>query len=223
MAKGRDLGSGDEFRVRRLPKEWSDTTDWPQRNATLNVGSLLRSSYLLYFSQPAGYRALYQAISKQPIHSIVEVGLDLNGRTERILEVISWKGAQRPIRYTGIDLFDARLPSAPRLPLKQAFTTLRKPHSGLTLQVQLVPGDAATALARTANALTATDLLVIAASNDQEALARAWAWIPRMLTSSSLVLVESPAAKGQSTWRKLSLPDVHQLAMKAGVQKRRAA
>jgi hypothetical protein len=223
-ARGMAGTNGDEFRASRVPKEWKDTTEWPQRNATLSVGSLLRSSYLLYFSKPAGDRALYQAISKQSVRSLVELGLDLSGRTERILEVVSWKGAHEPIRYTGIDLFDARPLPAPRLPLKQAFTALRKPHSGLTLNVQLVPGDPASALARVANSLARTDLLVIHASQDQESLARAWAWIPRMLTSSSLVLVEGPAqTSGPSSWRKLTLPEVHQLAAQAGANKRRAA
>src|SRR5688500_10086785 len=37
-----------------------------QRNATLSVGSLIRSAYLLYFSQPAGDRALYKALKSRP-------------------------------------------------------------------------------------------------------------------------------------------------------------
>lgn len=190
----------------------------------MSVGSLLRSSYLLYFSQPAGDRALYQAISKQPVRSMVELGLDLAGRTERIFEVLSWNVSQGPIRYTGIDLFDARPLPAPRLPLKQAFKSLCKPQHGLTLNVQLVPGDPASALARAANTLSGTELLLVSATQNQESLARAWAWVPRMLTSTSLVLVEFPGAKaGQGTWRRLTLPDVHQLATQAGAFKRRAA
>jgi hypothetical protein len=190
----------------------------------LSVGSLLRSSYLLYFSKPAGERSLYQAVSKQPIRSIVELGLDLTGRTERILEVVSWKGVPGPVRYTGIDLFDARPKTAPALALKQAFAGLRKPRSGLALNVQLVPGDPAMALARVANLLAGTDLLLIAANQDQESLERAWAWVPRMLSGSSLVMVEGRAEKsGQSTWRRVSLAEVHQLAAQAEASKRRAA
>jgi hypothetical protein len=34
----------------------------PQRNATLSVGSLLKSPYLLYFSQPAADRTLFKAM-----------------------------------------------------------------------------------------------------------------------------------------------------------------
>ena len=189
----------------------------------MSVGSLLRSSYLLYFSQPAGDRALFQAISKQPIRSIVEIGLELAGRTERMLEVISWNGTTEPVRYTGIDLFDARSKPQSPLSLKQAFATLKKPQSGLHLNLRLVPGDPATALARAANSLAATDLLVISANHDEQSLARAWSWMPRMLTPQSLVLVEAPGTKvGSSTWRKLSLPEIHQLAAKEQ-SKRRAA
>src|SRR5436190_5244518 len=47
---------------------------WPQRNATLSVGSLIRSSYLLYFSQPASDRAVYKAVSGRKVRGIVEIG-----------------------------------------------------------------------------------------------------------------------------------------------------
>lgn len=189
----------------------------------MSVGSLLRSSYLLYFSQPAGDRALFQAIAKQPIRSIVEIGLDLSGRTERMFEVVSWNASASPLRYTGIDLFDARSKPQPPLSLKQAFAALKKPHSGLHLNLQLVPGDPASALARAANSLAATDLLVISASHDEQSLACAWSWMPRMLTPQSLILLEARGAKpGASTWRKLSLPEIHQLAAQEQTRRRAA-
>jgi hypothetical protein len=207
-----------------LPRRWSKDSvviiAWSQRNAPLSVGSLLRSSYLLYFSQPATDRPLLQAIHRQPIRSIVELGLDINGRTQRLLEVVGWHNANQPLRYTAIDQFEARPKIQPALSLKQAFAALRGTH----LRLQLVPGDPATALARVANLLARTDLLIISSCLDQESLARAWAWIPRMLTDSSLIFIEQPHPKTNLTqWRRLKLAEVERLAAVASQVRRRAA
>ena len=186
----------------------------------MSVGSLLRSSYLLHFSQPAADRALYQAIHRQRFRSIVEIGIDLAGRTHRLLEVVGWHNATAPLRYTGIDQFEARPATQPPLSLKQAFASLQAAN----LRVQLVPGDPATALSRVSNSLADSDLLVISTVLDQDSLARAWAWIPRMLTSSSFVFVAGPSHRtGQTAWRRLMLPEVEQLAAKASQARRRAA
>ena len=66
----------------------------------MSVGSLFRSSYLLYFSQPAADRALYRAARGKPIRSIVELGIGLPGRTPRLLEVARWRAQNLPLRYT---------------------------------------------------------------------------------------------------------------------------
>lgn len=192
---------------------------WPQRNATLSVGSLLRSSYLLYFSQPAADRALFKALQAQPIRSIVELGLALDGRTPRLLEVAAWRGECLPLRYTGIDLFEARGGGSATVTLKQAHAALRLPN----VRVQLVPGDPQMALARVANALGGTDLVVIAADQDRESLARAWNWLPRMLTPQSLVFLEETGGKSGAAWRRVPLAEVQQLAAAAGRLLRRAA
>jgi hypothetical protein len=186
----------------------------------LSVGSLLRSSYLLYFSQPAADRSLYQALRGRPVRSIVELGIDLSSRTPRLLEVASWKRGNQPLRYTGIDLFEARPSGQPGLLLKQAFTQLRRPG----INTQLVPGDPASALQRVANSLTSTDLLVIAADQNRESLSRAWTWMPRMLNDKSLVFWEEPVQeRGQTRWRPLKLADIQRLATEAARSGRRAA
>ena len=110
----------------------------------VNVGSLLRSSYLLYFSQPATDRVLLKAVKGRPVRSIVELGIGPAGRTERILEVAAWRAECLPLRYTAVDLFESRPVGQPKLSLKQAFGDLRK--SGA--KVQLVPGDPLSALLR---------------------------------------------------------------------------
>jgi len=191
---------------------------WPQRNATLSVGSLLRSVYLRYFSQPAGERALYRAIGARPIRSIVELGVNPL-RARRILEVASWRSAGSPLRYTGIDLFDSRPADQSTLTLKQAHAALHIPN----VRSQLVPGDPYAALRRVANSLPSTDLLLIAADQDRESLARAWTWVPRMLTATSLLLIEETATKpAQTCWRVLPIAEVQRLAGTANPARRAA-
>jgi hypothetical protein len=191
----------------------------PQRNATLSVGSLLRSSYLLYFSQPAADRALYKAVQSRPVRSIVELGVRLADRTPRLLEVAAWRNDCLPLRYTGIDLFEGRTGSHRGPSLKQTHAALRLPGA----RVQLVPGDPLSALARVANSLGGTDLVVISADQDRESLAVAWSWLPRMLTADSLVFLEEPAAKSGSIWRRIPLAEVQQRAIQAGKLRSRAA
>jgi len=175
----------------------------------VNLGRLLRSAYLLYFSQPASDRALWRAIRGRPIRTIVELGISLASRTPRMLEIARWRQSDQPLRYTGIDLFEARPTDQPQLTIKQANAALRRQE----MQLQLVPGDPATALRRMANSLVGTDLLIIAANQDSDSLAAAWTWMPRMLTTDSLIFLEEPAAKpGETQWRRLSLADVQTLA-----------
>jgi hypothetical protein len=185
----------------------------------VSVGSLLRSFFLLYFSQPAADRALYRMVRSRSIRSIVELGISLTSRTPRLLEIAGWRTAGLPLRYTGIDLFEARPIDRPRLPLKHAFATLQSPN----VRVQLVPGDPATALRRTANSLVGTDLLIISADQDRDALARAWTWVPRMLTDTSLIFLEEPAEKpGQTAWRRLTFADIERLAAQSKPARRAA-
>ena len=184
----------------------------------MSVARLLRTLYLLYFSRPASNRTLYKAIRAKPVRCIVELGIDLGGRTERILEIAGWRSES--LRYTGIDLFEARTSGEGCPSLKDTFARLRVPG----VRVQLVPGDPYMALMRVANALAGTDLLLIAANQDQESLARAWSWIPRMLTPSSLVFVETcGASPGEINWRQLKLDEVQQLASAVARTQRRAA
>jgi len=186
----------------------------------VSFGRLLRSLYLRYWSQPAADRTLYKAIQSHPIRSIVELGIGLEERTQRILEICLWHHRGEPLRYTGIDLFEARSAGQGRLSLKEAFSRLRLPG----VRVQLVPGDPHVALRQVANSLAATDLLLIAADQDRESLMRAWPWMPRMLSPASLVFQEEAAAKViPRHWRKLSVDDVQKLAAQSGKSLRRAA
>jgi hypothetical protein len=185
----------------------------------LSAGRLLHSLFLLYFSQPAADRAVYRAMRGRPIRSVVELGINQTERTRRVLEVARWRKENAPLRYAGIDLFEARTGAQSGLTLKQVFAALKRPD----VQVQLVPGDTANALRRVANSLANTDLLLIAAHHDRESLEQAWAWIPRMLCPTSLVFREEPAqSPGRMIWRPLQLTDIERMAAEA-CKMRRAA
>jgi hypothetical protein len=186
----------------------------------LSLGRLLHNLWLLYFSKPAADRPLYKALRARPVRSIVELGVGLPLRTPRLLRLASGKTRGEPIRYCGIDLFEARPGGQPPLSLKQAFAALQSP----TVRVQLVPGDPHSALKRVANSLTGTDLLLIAADQDRDSLAHAWTWMPRMLTATSLIFVEQPAAPpATSVWKPLTLADIQKLAAQSSKTVRRAA
>ncbi len=154
------------------------------------------------------------------VRSIVELGIGFSGRMKRLLEVAAWKGDSRPLRYTGIDLFEARATNQVGMSLKEAFAELRLSD----VKVQLVPGDPNMALRRVANSLTGTDLLLVSANQEADSLAAAWNWVPRMLTDTSLVFIEEPAAKpGAMVWRQLPVEEVRKLGAAAGRSLRRAA
>jgi hypothetical protein len=181
-------------------------------------GSIFRKAYLLYLYQPAADRALFRAVRRQMIRSVVELGIGSLSRTQRILEIAGWRPASEPIRYCGVDLFDARDSNQSPLALKQTFADLQAPG----VRVQLVPGSPGAALKRAANSLTHTDLLLIDASHDADSLASAWTWIPRMLASQSLVYRQQASPKdGKLHWRLLTVVEIQQLA--AGSSRARRA
>ncbi|MDX1944208.1 MAG: hypothetical protein SFU86_02275 [Pirellulaceae bacterium] len=184
----------------------------------MSVGGLLRSSYLLYFSQPAADRTLLKGIKGQPIRSIVELGIGPAGRTEKVLEVAGWQSTSQPLRYTAIDLFEARPTGQPPLSLKQAFGNLRKTGA----KVQLVPGDPLAALLRVANSLAGTDLLIVSSGHDPDLLRPAWKFVPRMVHPKTLVFLEESTG-GKLAWRQLTPSDIERLAAGAGRLLRRAA
>jgi len=190
------------------------------KECDVSAGNLIRSTWLLYFSQPAPDRFLYKAVKGKSIKSVVEIGIGSGLRTQRMLEVLAWNASNLPLKYTGIDLFEARPKTQPGLALKQAFHDLRRPG----VQVKLVPGDPYDALVRAANGLAGTDLIIISADQDGESLQRAWTYMPRMLQAGSLVFQEDGDSKtGKSSYRRLTLLDIQRNAALASRMMRRAA
>ncbi len=185
----------------------------------MTVFERLRQLYRVHFSRPAVDRPLWRALGVGPVKRILQIGLGSGALAERMIRVAGSQSAPDQVRFTGIDLFEGRPETATTtLTLKEAHRRLKA--TGAT--VQLVPGDPFSALARVANSLSGTELVVISQEVDPEALGRAWFYLPRVLTPSARVFVEPPAlTNGQpGAWQVLTPAEVQQLA---GTRGRRAA
>lgn len=182
---------------------------------------MLRYYYLTWFSQPAADRPLYKLLHSRHVSSIVELGMGQGERTKRLLEMaVKPTHAEQPLRYTGIDLFEARSPGSPGVSLKAAYTQLKTDHVNL----QLVPGDPLMALSRAANGLANTDVLIISLDQVGDALNQAWRWVPRMLHNDSLVYLERAGKKvGETKFDLVSPLDIARWAAEAQRTARRAA
>ena len=124
---------------------------------------------------------------------IVELGIGTGGRTTAILRLAARFSPEATLHYTGIDLFEARTEKdGPGMRLKDAHRMLQMPG----VKAQLVPGDPFSALARMANSLPATDLILISKCQDHESLEKAWFYVPRMLHDRSIVLQEKADGTG---------------------------
>jgi hypothetical protein len=147
----------------------------------------LRNLYLAHLSQPAADRSVYRHIRKHNVRRIVELGAGTLVRAARMIEVAAAGVGAESVTYTGIDLFESRSAAdGPGVSLKLAHRQLLTTGA----RIRLLPGDPFTALARAANGLTETDVIVISADQDAASLARAWFYVPRMLHDQSQVFVE---------------------------------
>jgi hypothetical protein len=190
----------------KLPRD----PTYPPGTAMSRTIGRLRYLYLAYLSRPDSERALYRAIRRQRARSILELGIGGGQRARRMIEVAQFCHPREQVRYAGIDAFEARSSDAPAgLTLKQAHQLLK----ATAARIQLIPGDPYSALARTANALGALDVIVIAADLSDEQLQRAWFYVPRLLHAGSQIWRERlDAASGRSVFQPLARATIETLA-----------
>lgn len=181
---------------------------------------ILNYSYLAHLSQPSADRQIYRAIRRHRVRSILEIGVGYARRAQRMIAVASQFQADADIRYTGIDLFEDRPDNDLGITFKLAYKLLKR----LDAKVRLIPGDPFTALARMANSITDTDMIVIAADQDPESLERAWCFFPRMIHENSFVFQEYAKTGNRSLqFQRLEPQQVHELARVGHRQTRIAA
>jgi len=177
------------------------------------VTSRWRLFYLVYLSQPATDRALYRAINRREVRSILEIGVGTGRRAVRMVQVAQRRCPDSQVCYVGVDQFEARATDEEAgLPLKAAYQMLRRTGA----RVRLLPGDPLTAISRAANSMAKVDLLVVSGGLSRPSLASAWLYIPRLLSDQSLVVQGRFDESGRPTgFRVVSARHVEELAMRA--------
>src|SRR5262249_53785106 len=143
----------------------------------------LRYIHLAYFSKPRGDRQLYKNIRRHRVSRILQLGMDAPDRAMRLIDVASFCDSARAVRFVAVDPFESRPKDRKGMALKDAHRLL-KPSGA---QLQFIPGDVESALARSANALGQMDLVLITSDHDERSLGAAWFYMPRMLHAESLV------------------------------------
>jgi len=177
--------------------------------------SRLKSFFLSRFAKPTGDRGLDRVLRSGTNRRIVEIGVGDGQRAKQMLQLAVQLAAGKSVSYAGIDLFESGS-GDDSLGLKQAYRLLRPTGA----RIQLVPGDPLTALASVANTLQRTDLLIISADIDQQAMKQAWFYVPRMLHAGSQVFLEAPGEQpDELILQPLSIADIQRRA----VQPRRRA
>ena len=154
--------------------------------------STLEYYRLTLLSKPAADRAVYQLIKKNKFHSFLEIGMGRGDRCQQILRVAD-KFSPKPLRYTGIDLFDARPEGSFKL------IEMHKKLKAFDAKTQLVPGPVGSSIQRIANSHLRTDLIIISAGTQKSELDSVISFFPRMLHANSLVLVQSKEKLKQLT------------------------
>ena len=180
-----------------------------------------RSWRMRYRSKPPHERVVYRLIHRHRCRRLVELGLGTAERAARMISVANHRHGYEGVQYTGIDLFEGRDQEADApLPLKEVHQRL----AGTPATVKLVPGDPLSALARVANAHAATDLLVVGSPFCRVDLDQAWFYVPRMLHSGSIVLIERPGeGEEEPAFERLEVGQIEQRAESARNRRKRAA
>jgi hypothetical protein len=195
-----------------------------KQGVVVAASGLIKALYLTRFSKPASDRVLYRAVAQQRPQRMLLLGLGSGERAVRLIELAQRYADTDEIAVTGVDLFEGRPSEATtQLSLKDAHRRMRDTGA----QVQLVPGDPYSALARCANSLPNIDMLLVDADQDTDSLAQAWFYAPRMLHDATLVLVEHEQGVDEKSGRRISQYDrldrvtIEQMASRVRV--RRAA
>ena len=177
---------------------------------------VFRRLWLTRLSRPAAERVIYRHVLQTPPRRVIEMGLGLLGRTERLLQAVAAAGAgtEQPVHYVGLDRFEGRTAAdPPGVTLKEAHRRLNR-----LARVQLVPGDVDTSLARLCNHLGVFDLVLIAADTEERQLERCWGFLQRITTAGTTVLVESRGAGG-ARWSAVPKPRIDELAARTALRR----
>lgn len=163
----------------------------------------LQYLHLAYFSKPVGDRILYRRIRTTEPCRVVHIGLGSVERTQRLLD-LAVHVAPGPVEFTGIDMFEA----ADKTSLKDFHRSMNRDG----VRLKLVPGDAFSGLARIANVLSDTNLLLIGGDIEDSDLEAAWFYVPRMLANGAVVLREHEHEEKGPRWKNIRVEEIFEWA-----------
>lgn len=174
--------------------------------------------HLCWFSKPVCDRLLFKTITRQKPQSILQIGIASSQQATQVIAVSQRAAKTAAVKYTGIDLFEGR----PKAPREMALKEVHKALTGTEAKVRLIPGEAASTVARMANQLTGIDLLVISINKSRDALDSCWFYVPRMLHQYSLVMLQCDREHG-ANFEILEFSDIENLAKAVGKPTGKAA
>lgn len=182
----------------------------------MSAARLIKYLQFAYFSKASIEKTIFRTIRTSRAGHLVELGVGPGQLAKRMIALAAGYTSRPTVRYTGIDLFELRGDDGAHLSLRQTHQLLCRTDA----RVRLIPGDPYAALAKHANMLLDTDLVVIHADQDPELIQHAWFYVPRMLHAGSRVIIESPCLDEPA--QVLDLAAVQELAV-AHMPRRRAA
>ena len=170
----------------------------------------LKSLYWIYFSKPRNSRVLYRTVRNLRAKRIVEFGITDPERSLKLIEMaVGGCPPEQQVCYTAMDLFDARSHEQPSLTIKQA----HRYFGASNAKVQLVPGPLAEGLARTANNLLGTDLVIFAADAVPVDNSKLWFYLPRLLHAQTcLFQAQQEDAEQECAFNEMNHAEVKQRA-----------
>lgn len=169
--------------------------------------SSLGYMHLTMLSKPACDRQVYKTIRKHKFRSFIEIGMGDGTRAENMIRVAQKFGVSANSKLTGLDAFEGRGESEPKLSLIDMHRRLKAYGDAKT---QLVPGDIKQSISRIANSHLRTDLIVISAGYEQQMLNEIWFYFPRMLHAGSIVLIQREKEGSFETLNRLQIEKLTQ-------------
>lgn len=145
--------------------------------------------YWRYLSKPASERSLFLHVLETPVSSILELGLGNGDRFTRVIPLCTKPQGVNQIRYAGVDQFESAPAGAPHLPLKTAHRKLAE----LGVKANLIPGDTLAGIARVANIVLPSDLVIVDGRwNSGDDISQAiHQWLPRLCHDQSTIFARN--------------------------------
>lgn len=141
--------------------------------------------YWHYFAKPASDREVYRFLLNHSVSSILEIGVGTARRTKNLLTLVDDRERMQPLRYVGVDQFEAATDTVPHIRLKDLHRMLAE----RCVKGYLMPGRLKEALPRLVRNVHPSELVIIDGgwskpNSDGQALLD---WLPRLAAPDAVV------------------------------------